>query len=161
MSMILSLILIFFLASKHWFSSAKSSYESPQILFPRSTIKFPGPFGLDNAKCEQSFYNLLVNSTNTKFINIDQNPQNQSYITSLIIQYSTSQTNFTEKYTDGTFQFTGTFNISGTLCTPIRGAQLNGAIQILVHGIGFDSSYWDFSVSISSLLIFLKLIALS
>ncbi|KZT61935.1 alpha/beta-hydrolase [Calocera cornea HHB12733] len=39
----------------------------------------------------------------------------------------------------------GTFGISGVLCTPTAGDKHNGSVQLLVHGIGFDASYWDFA----------------
>ncbi|EJU00557.1 alpha/beta-hydrolase [Dacryopinax primogenitus] len=35
------------------------------------------------------------------------------------------------------------YDISGVLCTPKDGDKHNGTIQLLVHGIAFDSSYWD------------------
>lgn len=138
------------LALSSYFASATKLFRSPRdysdILLQSSDYPV-GPYGLNNIKCQQSFYQIPVNSTNTKFVGLDQSPQNQSYITSLLLQYTTSRTNFTEKYIDGTFPFSETFNISGTLCTPVLGAKANSAIQVLVHGIGFDSSYWDFSVS--------------
>lgn len=49
---------------------------------------------------------------------------------------------------NGTQPYYGSFNISGYLCTPIKGAKKDSALQLLVHGIGFDSSYWDFTVSV-------------
>ena len=126
--------------------SATNEAASAFVLSGPSESIPSGPFGLDNADCQQDFYLINVSSTNTKFVNIDQSPQNQSYITSLIVEYSTSISNFTQKYTDGTFPFSGTFNISGTFCSPIIGAKPDSALQLLVHGIGFDSGYWDFSV---------------
>ncbi|KZO91747.1 alpha/beta-hydrolase [Calocera viscosa TUFC12733] len=35
------------------------------------------------------------------------------------------------------------YNISGVLCIPKAGDKHNGTVQLLVHGLGFDSSYWD------------------
>ncbi|EJU04083.1 alpha/beta-hydrolase [Dacryopinax primogenitus] len=52
-------------------------------------------------------------------------------------------TNYTHMTETGTNTTTGTFGISGVLCTPKAGDMHNGAVQLLVHGIGFDSSYWD------------------
>lgn len=106
-----------------------------------------GPFGLDNLRCQQQFYEVSANSTNVKFVGVDQTQQNQSSITALILLASVAPSNFTEQFTNGTFPFSGTFNISGTLCTPLQGAKNGSAIQLLVHGVGYDSSYWDFSVS--------------
>ena len=58
--------------------------------------------------------------------------------------------NFTDTYTEPQKRnVTGTYSISGTLCTPKSGDPGNGKIQLLVHGIGFDSSRSDTTVQIS------------
>ena len=56
-----------------------------------------------------------------------------------------SQENFTETYQGGFQPVFNTFSLSGTLCTPKTGGVNSSYIQLLVHGVGFDSSYWDFS----------------
>ena len=110
---------------------------------------FPvGPYGLENAACEQSYYTVSANSTNTRFVGLDQTQLNQSEATALGLLFTSAPSNFTQLYTDGTFQFSQTFNISGTLCTPKTGAKNDSALQLLVHGVAFDSSYWDFAVSL-------------
>ncbi|EJU00142.1 alpha/beta-hydrolase, partial [Dacryopinax primogenitus] len=38
----------------------------------------------------------------------------------------------------------GSYLISGTLCQPLFGDEHEGTVQLLVHGIPFDSQYWDF-----------------
>ncbi|EPQ54837.1 hypothetical protein GLOTRDRAFT_43185 [Gloeophyllum trabeum ATCC 11539] len=56
--------------------------------------------------------------------------------------------NFTQEYEKpDKQQLSRTYSISGTLCTP-KDVQLKDVdnIQYLIHGIGFDSSYWDFAV---------------
>lgn len=35
--------------------------------------------------------------------------------------------------------------LSGTLCTPNSSNSNSTHVQLLLHGVGFDSSYWDFS----------------
>ena len=110
-----------------------------------------GPYGLNNTACQQAFYSIQANSTNTKYVGLNQTYLNQSEATALGLLYSSAQSNFTEAYTDGTFQLTETFNISGTLCTPIQGAKEGSALQLLVHGVAFDSSYWDFAVGLSDI----------
>ncbi len=124
--------------------------QEPPALHARDSNSTAGPYGLDNAECERAFYAVEVNSTNTKFVGFDQTNLTQPEITSLILEYSTSAANFTEQYFNGTFEFSGTFNISGVLCTPIKGVKENGALQLLLHGIGFDLSYWDFEVCLLS-----------
>ena len=76
--------------------------------------------------------------------------------------------NFTRDYELSDKQKTAnTYTLSGTLCTPKSGANSPDHVQLLVHGVGFDSrsghqrdkpresicinfyfdSYWDFSAS--------------
>lgn len=76
----------------------------------------------------------------------------QTYFTSLlskfVAQLPATMGNFTETFTESAKKnVTGTYSISGTYCTPSSGDPGNGNIQLLVHGIGFDSSYWDFAAT--------------
>lgn len=41
--------------------------------------------------------------------------------------------------------FSDTFQIKGYYCTPKKGAKWNSSLIVGVHGVGFDSSYWNFS----------------
>jgi hypothetical protein len=58
---------------------------------------------------------------------------------------SLTGTNFTDKYMSGlaTKSISATYNISGIWCTPKAGGN-DSVVQLLVHGIGFDSTYWNF-----------------
>ncbi|KZT59588.1 alpha/beta-hydrolase [Calocera cornea HHB12733] len=38
------------------------------------------------------------------------------------------------------------YDISGVLCSPKDGDNHSGTIQLLVHGLGLDSSYWDLGI---------------
>ncbi|KLO15170.1 alpha/beta-hydrolase [Schizopora paradoxa] len=56
-------------------------------------------------------------------------------------------TNITEMSTSGTVNVSGTYSINAQLCVPPPGSQpatRNSTVQFLIHGIGFDKSYWDF-----------------
>jgi len=54
-------------------------------------------------------------------------------------------TNVSETSTSGTENVTGTYSISAQLCVPPSDNQAkNSTVQFLIHGIGFDKSYWDF-----------------
>lgn len=56
--------------------------------------------------------------------------------------------NFTEMYESPAEQnATNTYSLSGTLCTPKSGAKNSSHVQYLIHGVGFDSSYWDFAAA--------------
>lgn len=68
---------------------------------------------------------------------------------------SSSASNFSDTYesTKATQQVSGTYSISGTLCTPKGGAKNKEHIQYLIHGIGFDSRFAFMPVSIFILML--------
>ena len=54
--------------------------------------------------------------------------------------FISSESNFTRDHETGNrLQITDTYTISGTLCTPKQGAKNPDHVQLLVHGVGFDS----------------------
>ena len=56
--------------------------------------------------------------------------------------------NFTEMHENSQKQdVTNTYSLSGTLCAPKNGAKNPTHVQYLIHGVGFDSSYWDFAAA--------------
>ena len=62
-------------------------------------------------------------------------------LSEFVAGFTSMTSNFTDTYTESQKRnVTGTYSISGTLCTPKSGDPGNGKIQLLVHGIGFDSS---------------------
>ncbi|CAD6581137.1 MAG: hypothetical protein CYPHOPRED_001494 [Cyphobasidiales sp. Tagirdzhanova-0007] len=112
---------------------------------------YKGRVGPSTATCTQEYYEISVTSMNTVFENVLSNA-NETYLTYLLSQFvaqlPATMGNFTEKYEAPAKEaISGTYTISGTLCTPLDGDEDDGAIQLLVHGIGFDSSYWDFAAT--------------
>jgi len=102
--------------------------------------------GPSNAACTLQTYNVTVTSNNTVFTNVNSYA-NETYLTAIWQTFLAAfpyGDNFTEGYTTGYQEVTNTYAIAGTLCTPLSGANTTG-VQILLHGIGFDSSYWDFT----------------
>lgn len=101
--------------------------------------------GVSNANCERKDYNIQSDANRTQFDLAKLLPQtNQSRFTELFVQYVTNMTGFTSEYIIGQKEASHTFRISGVLCTPKRNADSSRAIQLLVHGIGFDGSYWNY-----------------
>ncbi|KAH7929248.1 alpha beta-hydrolase [Leucogyrophana mollusca] len=81
-------------------------------------------------------------------VNVDINA-NETYLTKLFQDFISSypySSNFSDQYEDGTQVISDVYSISGTLCVPKTGEKDPGNVQYLIHGIGFDSSYWDFVV---------------
>ncbi|EGO19233.1 hypothetical protein SERLADRAFT_443276 [Serpula lacrymans var. lacrymans S7.9] len=73
---------------------------------------------------------------------------NQSEITNLLQQFIASfpyASNFTDTYEKGTEPLSGSYQLSGTLCVPKTGERNVSHIQFLVHGVGVDSRYWDYT----------------
>ncbi|KZT28741.1 alpha beta-hydrolase [Neolentinus lepideus HHB14362 ss-1] len=104
--------------------------------------------GPSNANCTRQSYQLEITSNNTVFQNVDSNA-NTTYITKLLQTFVSLPTNFSQEYEQPTKQLLSrNYSISGTLCTPLNGQVKNTShVQYLIHGIGFDSSYWDFAVN--------------
>jgi len=109
-----------------------------------TSANYTGP---SNARCTRQTYNITLPPYQTVGFasSIDSNP-NQTVVTAGIQEFLTAPTNYSMMAVTGMNMSSGTFAISGVLCTPKAGDMHNGSVQLLVHGIGFDSSYWDFSV---------------
>ena len=104
-----------------------------------------GPYGLNNARCEELDIRVQINATNSRFTDVEQYYNNQSYVSAQLVEFSTAQTNWTEAHLKGDkFQNEKTYRIHGYYCQPRQGAKEGSALINLVHGIGFDASYWDF-----------------
>ncbi|KAH7923574.1 alpha/beta-hydrolase [Leucogyrophana mollusca] len=79
------------------------------------------------------------------FKKVDNNA-NETYLTKLLQDFIASDSNFTEIYEEPDLStVSNTYTLSGTLCVPLTGEKNSSHVQYLVHGIGFDSRYWDFS----------------
>ncbi|CAD6884691.1 unnamed protein product [Tilletia laevis] len=104
-----------------------------------------------NARCTRQTYQVPVNVTQPSYdtLKMGVEPEvNQTRITELFVEYVTSSQNFTQAYLNGSVIVEQTFNISGVYCEPKNNNTVaNSTIQLLVHGIGFDSSYWNIQSS--------------
>ncbi|KAG9007985.1 hypothetical protein FRB94_008310 [Tulasnella sp. JGI-2019a] len=106
----------------------------------------PSVLGPTNANCERKTYSIDVTANNSLFTT-EQNPDGTA-LTSYLQLFMGSfpySSNFSERYQSGgaTKSVSATYSISGTWCSPQSGAD-DSVVQLLVHGIGFDSSYWNF-----------------
>ncbi|KAF7980121.1 hypothetical protein HWV62_39543 [Athelia sp. TMB] len=110
--------------------------------------------GPSNALCERKVYTVSAQANNTVYEtplspNISESVLSRVWIDFVVSALtSSSASNFSESYVGKTKKLvSGDYAISGTLCTPKAGAKNASHVQLLIHGIGFDSSYWDFSAS--------------
>ncbi|KAJ1029920.1 hypothetical protein NDA16_000836 [Ustilago loliicola] len=64
------------------------------------------------------------------------------------MEYTTATSNWTSAHqSNSTFEVNRNFSIAGYYCEPRQGYKNNSALLNLVHGIGFDASYWDYALS--------------
>ncbi|KAK0564381.1 hypothetical protein OC861_004321 [Tilletia horrida] len=100
---------------------------------------------VSNARCTRQTYQVPINVTQTSYdtVKLGVEPStNQTRITEIFVEYLTAPQNFTQAYVNGTVDVAQTFNISGIYCEPTNTTS-NGILQLLVHGVGFDNSYWN------------------
>ncbi|ODQ49830.1 hypothetical protein SAICODRAFT_10364 [Saitoella complicata NRRL Y-17804] len=75
-------------------------------------------------------------------------PVNQSQVIDFATASASIANNITN-YVEGNYTLDATYNISARLCLPTYAANSNSStnrndtVQFLIHGIGFDKSYWD------------------
>lgn len=110
--------------------------------YDNSTIH--GPNGLNNAQCQNLTIQVPVEADNIRFAGLDQQYNNQSYISGILLRLANFQMPFMASHQNGTFTNTNTYNISAAYCTPKQGGSNNGSLITAVHGVGFNKDYWNF-----------------
>ncbi|KAF7980111.1 hypothetical protein HWV62_39523 [Athelia sp. TMB] len=110
--------------------------------------------GPSNAVCERKTYTVSAQANNTVYEaplspNISESALSRVWIDFIVSTLTASSaSNFSNSYVGKTKKLvSGAYAISGTLCTPKAGEKNASHVQLLIHGVGADSSYWDFSPS--------------
>jgi pimeloyl-ACP methyl ester carboxylesterase len=103
---------------------------------------------VSNAVCTSAYYDIPIHTNITNF-NIDAlfpTTKNQSQTTQLFVQAALDMSSLSAAVL-GQEPLSESFRIHGTLCRPRKQQQgkAQHALQFLVHGLGFDSSYWHFT----------------
>lgn len=80
-------------------------------------------------------------NANAKFL-ID-GPKDQYAVTAIIVDYLTANSSEATQINGGAATVSGTFNIAAKFCYPKNWT--GSTVQFLIHGIGFNQSYWDFA----------------
>ncbi|CEH13116.1 ALPHA/BETA HYDROLASE FOLD-CONTAINING PROTEIN [Ceraceosorus bombacis] len=105
-----------------------------------------GPLGLDNVNCQDVTIHAKISAQNIDFVNVDDNYNNASYVTDTLLAFTQRQKNWTAAHMPGTKHTNNaTYRIAAHYCEPKRGAVANSSLLVATHGIGFDSSYWNYS----------------
>ncbi|CAO1615433.1 unnamed protein product [Sympodiomycopsis kandeliae] len=106
-----------------------------------------GPNGLNNAQCRDLTVQVPVEAENIRFSGLDQQYNNQSYISGVALRLANFQMPFLAAHENGTFMNNKTYTISATYCTPKEGGSQNSSLITAVHGVGFNKDYWNFNYS--------------
>jgi len=103
--------------------------------------------GPDNADCSRETYTITATSQNMDF-KVAEETITQPFLASQFQDFVSSlpsYSNYTDDYISGMKSVTRDYKISGTLCKPKNyNGRSPSTIQLCLHGIGFDSSYWNF-----------------
>ena len=71
-------------------------------------------------------------------------PADQLALTELFVEFLQVNSNLSTTVNGGRTPVSGTYNINSRLCYPVAlSAPTANTVQFLIHGIGFDKSYWD------------------
>lgn len=114
----------------------------------KSTLAFVGASAVAAQQCQNITIPVNVNATNMILNGNAPYPMNQTQVTAFITQYVTIPQPQSNNFINGSFQNIESYNITATYC-PATTNSTKKALQILVHGIGFDRSYWDFTPATS------------
>lgn len=80
-------------------------------------------------------------------------PQTDAELVSFFTDFLSLDSNATKQYVSSNTSniiTNATYNIGATFCSPSQPSNRSSTVQHLVHGIGFDRSYWDFPVDPSN-----------
>jgi hypothetical protein len=99
-----------------------------------------------HATCITGILDVNVSATNQR-LNVEM-PVNSSVVTELIVEIFQSNSTFAENYGGPPTEVSGTYGIYTQLCFP-NGKIDTTTIQLLIHGIGCDRSYWILALDYS------------
>lgn len=96
------------------------------------------------ATCVSGLVPVNISAVNTKLLLVE--PDNQYNVTQFIQNFAQANTTIISTVNGGPNTISGTYDISATLCWP-AGSSIESVhtLQVLVHGLGLDKSYWDIS----------------
>ena len=97
------------------------------------------------ATCVSGLVPVRISAVNTKLL--FPPPTSQYNVTEFIQELTQVGSTTLQTTNGGPNPITGTYNISATLCWPTDNATAAKVqtLQVLVHGVGLDKSYWDIS----------------
>ncbi|KAJ3548248.1 hypothetical protein NMY22_g1331 [Coprinellus aureogranulatus] len=91
-------------------------------------------------ECIESTIPVSITANNS-VLKIDP-PANQTVLTDFVVRWTSETSNITREVTQGTFINKATYNIFTVLCLPTK-ADAQTTVELAVHGLGFDHTYWN------------------
>ncbi|MCJ1353418.1 MAG: hypothetical protein MMC33_003404 [Icmadophila ericetorum] len=92
------------------------------------------------AACISGNVPVTINATTVNLLLAE--PTNQTVVTEIIQELFQNNSTIGQTTFGGYKTTQGTYHIDSTLCFPNNGSKAK-TVQVLVHGIGLDKSYWD------------------
>ncbi|KAL9084971.1 MAG: hypothetical protein Q9159_004937 [Coniocarpon cinnabarinum] len=99
------------------------------------------------ATCITGMIDVTASSNNT-LLKLEE-PANQTVVTELVTELLQVNSVLSERLAGGINSISGTYGINSRLCFPNNGTIDNNTIQFLIHGAGFDGTYWDLAPNYS------------
>ncbi|TEB33759.1 hypothetical protein FA13DRAFT_1707982 [Coprinellus micaceus] len=93
-----------------------------------------------HGKCIESVIPVSITANNS-ILKIDP-PANQQVLTDFVVRWTSETSNVTQEVVQGTFVNKATYNIYTLLCIPTK-QDAQKTVELAIHGIGFDHTYWN------------------
>ncbi|KAK3080770.1 hypothetical protein LTS18_013317, partial [Coniosporium uncinatum] len=100
-----------------------------------------------HAVCIEGSIPITASANNTK-LNYTS-PANQTIVTETIVEMFQINSTLAKQTVAGPHLVRGTWDIYGKLCYPVETRPNPEVLQFLIHGVGFDRSYWDVAANYS------------
>lgn len=110
-----------------------------------STLAVFGAAAVAAQSCQNVTIPVSVSAVNSVLNSLAPYPMNQTEVTAFITDFLQIPQPSSDRFINGTFTNAAMYNITGTYCPSNSSTNTTSPLQILIHGIGFDKSYWDFT----------------
>lgn len=113
----------------------------------RSSIALALTAAVAAQQCQNITIPVTISANNSVINDQAPYPNNQSEVTTFIAKFLQIPQPSSSRFINGSFINNATYNITATYCQSTASNATNSTkpLQILIHGIGFDKGYWDFT----------------
>jgi len=100
-----------------------------------------------HAVCIEGSIPVTASANNTKLHYAS--PANQTVVSETVVEMVQINSTLAMQTLGGPHPINGTWDIHGKLCYPVEARPNPEVLQFLIHGVGFDRSYWDVAANYS------------